>query len=186
MPKGSIRFDDGANIEVEVDKSAAEGAKLLSAVNLVDGQELGGGGIPITTININASSATGNIAQLMFHPYGTGYIFEGCEQIVAIENANGYAIAAIIEEPTELATMIINWPTPNAIMDDWQPPADNPCIDLFLSNTRDSFNNYLYINVDRSTVEGAADILYESDQDPTSGFIRVYGDCYITLNLTDD
>lgn len=42
--KGSIRFDNDINIEVDVDKSAAEGAKLTSAVNLVDGQELGGGG----------------------------------------------------------------------------------------------------------------------------------------------
>lgn len=42
--KGSIRFDNDINIEVDVDKSAEEGAKLISAVNLVDGQELGGGG----------------------------------------------------------------------------------------------------------------------------------------------
>ncbi|MBO7093589.1 MAG: hypothetical protein J6W33_01610 [Spirochaetia bacterium] len=40
--KGSIRFDNDINIEVDVDKSAEEGAKLTSAVNLVDGQELGG------------------------------------------------------------------------------------------------------------------------------------------------
>lgn len=42
--KGSIRFDNDINIEVDVDKSAEEGAKLTSAVNLVDGQEIGGAG----------------------------------------------------------------------------------------------------------------------------------------------
>lgn len=45
--KGSIRFDNEINVEVAVDPSQDEGAKLLSAVNLVDGQELspGGGGV---------------------------------------------------------------------------------------------------------------------------------------------
>ena len=42
--KGSIRFDNEINVEVAVDPSQDEGAKLLSAVNLVDGQELGIGG----------------------------------------------------------------------------------------------------------------------------------------------
>lgn len=44
--KGSIRFDNEINVEVAVDPSQDERAKLLSAVNLVDGQELspGGGG----------------------------------------------------------------------------------------------------------------------------------------------
>lgn len=44
MAKGSIRFDDLINVEVAVDPTQAAGAKLLSAVNLVDGQSLGGGG----------------------------------------------------------------------------------------------------------------------------------------------
>lgn len=42
--KGSIRFNKEINVEVAVDPSQNEGAKLLSAVNLVDGQELGPGG----------------------------------------------------------------------------------------------------------------------------------------------
>lgn len=52
--KGSIRFDNEINVEVEVDPSQDEGAKLFSAVNLVDGQELspGGGGSNIPTYNI--------------------------------------------------------------------------------------------------------------------------------------
>lgn len=52
--KGSIRFDNEINVEVEVDPSQDEGAKLFSAVNLVDGQELspGGGGSNIPTCNI--------------------------------------------------------------------------------------------------------------------------------------
>lgn len=52
--KGSIRFDNEINVEVAVDPSQDEGAKLLSAVNLVDGQELspGGGGSNIPTHNI--------------------------------------------------------------------------------------------------------------------------------------
>lgn len=60
MSKGSIRFDNGANIEVEVDKSAAEGAKLLSAVNLVDGQALGVGGsdLPEVTAEDNGKVLT--------------------------------------------------------------------------------------------------------------------------------
>ena len=52
--KGSIRFNNEINVEVAVDPSQDEGAKLLSAVNLVDGQELspGGGGSNIPTHNI--------------------------------------------------------------------------------------------------------------------------------------
>ncbi len=42
--KGSIRFNNDINVEVDVDPSAEEGARLSSAVNLVDGQELGVGG----------------------------------------------------------------------------------------------------------------------------------------------
>lgn len=42
--KGSILFNKDINIEVDVDPAADEGAKLTSAVNLVDGQELGVGG----------------------------------------------------------------------------------------------------------------------------------------------
>ena len=55
--KGSIRFDNEINVEVAVDPSQDEGAKLLSAVNLVDGQELGSGGgsnIPTHNIKIEA------------------------------------------------------------------------------------------------------------------------------------
>ena len=51
--KGSIRFNNEINVEVAVDPSRDEGAKLLSAVNLIDGQELGsGGGSNIPTHNI--------------------------------------------------------------------------------------------------------------------------------------
>lgn len=42
--KGSIRFNNDINVEVSVDPSAESGAKLESAKNLVDGQELGTGG----------------------------------------------------------------------------------------------------------------------------------------------
>ena len=42
--KGSILFNPDINIEVDVDPSAEEGARLVSAKNLVDGQEAGGGG----------------------------------------------------------------------------------------------------------------------------------------------
>lgn len=41
---GSIRFNPDINIEVSVDPAADEGERLLSAKNLVDGQELGTGG----------------------------------------------------------------------------------------------------------------------------------------------
>ena len=53
--KGSILFNPDINIEVDVDPSAEEGARLVSAKNLVDGQEAGGGGEPenvnVTFIN---------------------------------------------------------------------------------------------------------------------------------------
>lgn len=42
--KGSMLFNKDINIEVDVDPSAEEGARLSSAKNLVDGQELGTGG----------------------------------------------------------------------------------------------------------------------------------------------
>lgn len=42
--KGSIRFDNEINVEVDVDPSAASGSRLTSCKNLIDGQELGGGG----------------------------------------------------------------------------------------------------------------------------------------------
>lgn len=41
---GSILFNPDINIEVDVDPSAEEGSRLISAKNLVDGQELGTGG----------------------------------------------------------------------------------------------------------------------------------------------
>ena len=41
--KGSILFNPDINIEVDVDPAAEEGARLISAKNLVDGQEAGGG-----------------------------------------------------------------------------------------------------------------------------------------------
>lgn len=44
MAKGSIRFNNDINVEVDVDPAADEGARLTSAKNLVDGQELGIGG----------------------------------------------------------------------------------------------------------------------------------------------
>ena len=42
--KGSIRFNNDINVEVDVDPTAAEGSRLTGAKNLVDGQELGTGG----------------------------------------------------------------------------------------------------------------------------------------------
>lgn len=42
--KGSMLFNKDINIEVDVDPSAEEGARLISAKNLVDGQETGGSG----------------------------------------------------------------------------------------------------------------------------------------------
>ena len=54
--KGSIRFDNEINVEVDVDPTAAEGAKLTSAVNLVDGQVLGSGGdVQFAEVVINSS-----------------------------------------------------------------------------------------------------------------------------------
>lgn len=50
--KGSIRFDNEINVEVAVDPSQDEGAKLLSAVNLVDGQELGSGGGDLSYVTV--------------------------------------------------------------------------------------------------------------------------------------
>lgn len=61
MGKGSIRFDNEINVEVEVDPSQEEGARLLSAVNLVDGQELGGGGGgDFSTAIVRISNAAGH------------------------------------------------------------------------------------------------------------------------------
>ena len=94
---GSIRFNDDINIEVAVDPTAAEGARLVSATNLVDGQGIGdGGGLPDVTAadagNVLAVNASG--------------------EWVA-ENLNGF-IAASLEEGSlvlskswaELATML--------------------------------------------------------------------------------
>lgn len=79
--KGSIRFDNEINVEVEVDPSQDEGARLLSAVNLVDGQELGIGGgsdLPEVTsadegkvLAVNASgewAAENKLVQLIVDP----------------------------------------------------------------------------------------------------------------------
>ena len=47
---GSIRFNDDINIEIAVDLTAEEGARLTGAKNLVDGQELGAGSdLPVVT-----------------------------------------------------------------------------------------------------------------------------------------
>lgn len=50
--KGSILFNKDINIEVDVDPSAEEGARLVSAKNLVDGQEAGGGGGGVAIVTI--------------------------------------------------------------------------------------------------------------------------------------
>lgn len=52
MAKGSIRFNDLINVEVAVDPTQAAGSKLLSAVNLVDGQSLGGGGSDFEIVEV--------------------------------------------------------------------------------------------------------------------------------------
>lgn len=64
MAKGSIRFDSGINVEVAVDPSQAEGAKLLNAVNLADGQELSGGGNPnsVQVIEGNGANPWGDVS----------------------------------------------------------------------------------------------------------------------------
>lgn len=52
MAKGSIRFNNDINIEVDVDPAADEGARLSSAKNLVDGQELGVGGSDLPDVTV--------------------------------------------------------------------------------------------------------------------------------------
>ena len=82
--KGSIRFDNEINVEVAVDPSQDEGAKLLSAVNLVDGQELGSGGGDFSTAEVtinNEMSFNYNI------PYLTEY--EGVEYIQCYDSRSG-------------------------------------------------------------------------------------------------
>lgn len=61
--KGSILFNKDINIEVDVDPSAEEGARLISAKNLVDGQEAGGGGTFYTVSN--SEDSTINIGLLV-------------------------------------------------------------------------------------------------------------------------
>ena len=56
--KGSIRFDNEINVEVAVDPSQDEGAKLLSAVNLVDGQRLSPGGGGSDTVIVTETDGT--------------------------------------------------------------------------------------------------------------------------------
>ena len=82
--KGSIRFDNEINVEVAVDPSQDEGAKLLSAVNLVDGQKLGSGGGDFSTAEVtinNEMSFNYNI------PYLTEY--EGVEYIQCYDSRSG-------------------------------------------------------------------------------------------------
>lgn len=56
--KGSIRFNNDIIAEVDVDPSAASGSRLTSCKNLIDGQELGGGGgssdFSIAEITVNS------------------------------------------------------------------------------------------------------------------------------------
>ena len=70
--KGSILFNKDINIEVDVDPSAEEGARLVSAKNLVDGQEAGGGGGgDFSTANVTITNSAGYQANV-----GIGYIDE--------------------------------------------------------------------------------------------------------------
>ena len=67
MAKGSIRFDDLINVEVAVDPTQGEGAKLLSAVNLVDGQSLGGGGSSdFYLVDISLTGDTDDIVGILY------------------------------------------------------------------------------------------------------------------------
>lgn len=78
--KGSIRFDNDINIEVDVDKSAEEGAKLTSAVNLVDGQELGGGGGGIGEVVFEGETEITNNTDL------AEYLMDGATYIVYVKD----------------------------------------------------------------------------------------------------
>lgn len=76
---GSIRFNNDINIEVAVDPTAEEGARLTGAKNLVDGQELGtGSDLPVVTeadagkvLAVNASgewAAENKLVRLIVDP----------------------------------------------------------------------------------------------------------------------
>lgn len=63
--EGSIRFNPDINIEVSVDPTAAEGERLTSAKNLVDGQELGtGSGDAGYDVIIKVNTAEGDIIDI--------------------------------------------------------------------------------------------------------------------------
>lgn len=99
MAKGSIRFDDLINVEVAVDPTQAAGAKLLSAVNLVDGQSLGGGGggdFDLFTVNMTSQSdGVVILAPLIYEDEGNKELafltelYDGDEYVAELVGLNG-------------------------------------------------------------------------------------------------
>lgn len=99
MAKGSIRFDNGINVEVAVDPSQAVGAKLLNAVNLADGQELSGGGNPNSVQVITGT---------LDNPWGVAGVGEvNPDTLVAALNSNN-ANAIVEVNGTTLGFGIVN------------------------------------------------------------------------------
>ena len=106
--KGSIRFDNEINVEVAVDPSQDEGAKLLSAVNLVDGQELGSGGGDFSTAEVtinNEKSLNYNLPYLTEHE-GVEYIqcYDSRSGTFNVVLYKGNAVLSFVEEVSVLYT----------------------------------------------------------------------------------
>ena len=126
---GSIRFNNDINVEVAVDPTAAEGARLTGAKNLVDGQELGAGSdLPIVTeadagkvLAVNASgewaadyktvyfsTPAGNISYNIAKNFLTKGIIVICGNILDNPNIIGLLIEVLYNSDDDLYVVVFS------------------------------------------------------------------------------
>lgn len=155
--KGSIRFDDSANIEVSVDKNAAEGAKLLSAVNLADGQTLGGDS---DTQSVKWANITWQNLPDTFDNYAP------CSSVILIRTSDGYT-----DPPNIYGGHALSWD------DEWYQSNKLLCFgkkagigDMCMAVQNSYYGSYKFI-----VVSG------DAEMDAGGNWLEIWGDCIISL-----
>ena len=153
--KGSIRFDNEINVEVAVDPSQDEGAKLLSAVNLVDGQELGSGG-----------ERTLKVANITW--VDLPETFDSYEPIVGhikIKTANGYEDSDIIT-----TSEIIAWD------DEWFYAHK-----IIVYSSKAEIGEYALV-IPQNYLPNYKIVVKSGDADDSNPiWVEVYGDCTLSI-----
>lgn len=155
--KGSILFNKDINIEVDVDPSAEEGARLISAKNLVDGQEAGGGGGDFTTAKV--TFVINNVTV-------TDYSFKTVIRWPDPEHANMYEYRP--------------QPQPSNTFDLLLYEGRGYISEIFAENSVATYYAWDH------SAESINSITGDAEYDSESGNIIINGDCTINVDVVED